>query len=1327
MTRRHSLFALFLLVSFVLSCTDTLVQEETPPSEPILRGTLRVADSSRTPDSITWNWNGRKGKALLACSEGICKFQASLGNIGSSDTVSCGFWTLGLRTMQGTARLDASGDLSVDLKSIRIDTAVKILLGFHDSLRKVDESRYPWTYGGLLDAYAVAILNGNAKVLGGYPKSWPGGFDTTGLVKRVVKLAIDGQGSLEQISATWNVPLTAIQAKSLVLELLKERSTGKDDSLRLFPPSSLKFVQLVTLGKVLWPGGDTVKLAGRVESDSSLSRVSIQILKGESVVTDRFVMDTAPPVSGKTWDLAGKLHIYAKTGTELGSYTMAIQVWDLRQSRILHTVPFKVETRPDAEGPQIQFLSPSQIDVIEPKDSITRVSLKGVDPSGIDSITVQGRRAKVSGDTLWLDVSTPLKSNSFNFLVTAWDKQGNRSDSILQLRRRETRDTLQFALVLPTQQTANILGVDSAFLRVKYFARSPYGISDTGLRINRAVARRGLAPNDTDSWYQDVPVLASGEVVTVPVILTDKRGGQVSHFIEVTRIKDTIGPFVKRISPTLDTSVDFNSPLVEIRVEVTDPSGLDSIRIQGRQAERLAGGRYFALVPVEPTGKPTAIHVVAVDGRKNRTDSVINVTRSATKDVIQLAQPARKISNLVAEWVDTFRVTWKLPKDSVKYKVESPSGDTFVNLGGGMWTTLAHLDRGKLRVISIRITDSVGGGNQVSDYVEVTRSDVLPAPVVKLGNRLDTLGGDTLGTRDSSLNLMWNLAAPCTGCTFEIDGKPVKPGSGADSLVVGMKTNIAWGTDVHSFVISKGGVVLLRKDYRIRRFTAPKIEFLSPASGLVKSDEKSTEVAWHVRGGTHVWIDGVDQGGTGEGIYRVTITKPDSSMRVVRLVVADSGRGKDSANREIQWTVPITFFIDPVSSASSQWDSVPMRLNSPITSTPVAFRWEADQGRKGTAKSGELVSLLSNGQLKVCASAAGYLEKCDSSATFGVQHTNQAPSFERPSKVDTVFVDEDFAHGDLHIARNLRKGSKWDSAQILSFQLKSLAHPGFYADGPRVDLQTGILSFVPAADSFGVDSIEIKLCDDGGTDHGGKDCSAPQIVKVVIRAVNDAPIALPWTIEVPISDSMVKVTMDPVSSGPGEPFVAGMNFQASLKSAGNAKPGSLAVARGASKDTVKIVPGVLSGVPQYQVVATDIPGPNVLGVSLSDTFNLSVKVVNSWPAGSSSLPLAVAFGRTWFTQSRSDSGESDSVGVATNAFKCPSGWVLPDTNDVQKMTGIDSAVIASIGLTGGESLWTKTGGVVRMAKVAIVSKRGAITLPVADRNKAILRCVYGKN
>ncbi|HNY30950.1 MAG TPA: hypothetical protein PKO15_08680 [Fibrobacteria bacterium] len=239
MSRRSPLFVLFVLFSLILGCNDTLVQEDPPASEPVLRGTLRYADTTRDLDSVTWNWNGQKGKALLACSEGICKFLASLSSVGPNDTVYCGFWSRGLRTMQGIARLDASGDLSV-LQSIRVDTGVKFLLAFHDSLRKLDESRFPATGNGAMDAFAAAILAGNKNVVGGYPRTWPDGMDTTGMVRRMIKLAIDRQGSLDQIAASWNLGLSASQAKPLVLEILRERATGKDDSLRLFPPSFLK-------------------------------------------------------------------------------------------------------------------------------------------------------------------------------------------------------------------------------------------------------------------------------------------------------------------------------------------------------------------------------------------------------------------------------------------------------------------------------------------------------------------------------------------------------------------------------------------------------------------------------------------------------------------------------------------------------------------------------------------------------------------------------------------------------------------------------------------------------------------------------------------------------------------------------------------------------------------------------------------------------------------------------------------------------------------------------------------------------------------------------
>lgn len=1323
MSRRFPLLAVFLLLSFFVSCNNPVVQEEQPPAaDPVLRGTLRVVDSSRTPDSITWNWNGRKGKALLACSEGICKFQASLSPVGPNDTVSCGFWTLGLRTMQGTARLDGSGDLSVDHKSIRIDTVVKILLTFHDSLRKLDESRYPWTYSGLQDAFAMAILNRNAKVAGGYPKSWPAGIDTTGLVRRVVRLAIDGQGSLDQIASTWSLSLSVTQAKPIVLEILKERATGKDDSLRLFPPSSLKFAKLVSLGGVLWPDGDTVKLSGRVESDSVLARASVQILRGETVVTERFVIDTAPSVSGKSWDLDGNLRIRAKVGTEMGSYTMAIQVWDKLQSRILHTVPFKVEPRPDHEGPTIQFLKPMQMDVIEPKDSLVRIYVKGNDASGIDSITVQGRRTKISGDTAWLDVSTPLKGNSFIFIVTAWDRMGNRSDSILQLRRREVRDSLVFELVSPSKATDNSLPMDSSFIHVQYHARSPYGIPDTGLSIGGLIARRGGAPNDTDNWFQEVPVPADGKVSRIIVTLTDRRGVQTFHVIQVTREKDEKGPTIRWISPSRDSVVDFNSSLVEIRVEAKDPSGIDSVSIQGRKAEKLSEGRYFGLVSLEPTGFPTDIHVRSWDGQGKETDSVIQVTRSSSPAVIQLIQPIKHTGNVVADWVDTFRVVWKLPKDLVKCKVESSSKDSLVNLGGGLWATTVRLERGLLRKISIQLIDSLAG-TQAKDEVEVTRPEAVVAPAIRFATPLDSLGGDTLVTRDATLNLAWKLAAPCLGCIFEVDGLEAKPAQEKDSLVVGSKVSQIPGLQNHTFVISKGTTTLLRKEYKIRRIQSPRIDTIAPVSSL-QSGSLPVEVVWKVAGGTRVWIDGIDQGGTGDGLYRVTVSKPESSVRVVRIAVADSGRGKDSSSRRIQWTSPVSFHMDATPSDPVQWDSVQFSLTS-VASTigAVTFRWEADQGRKGTAKPNETVVLYSSGRMTACASLAGFLDTCDTSATFDVRHTNQAPSFERPSVMDTLVIDEDSRRGELFLARNLRKGSKWDTAQALHFEVKSLARPGLYVSIPKVDVQTGILSFVPVADSFGLDSLEIKLCDDGGTEHGGKDCGTAMRLKVLVRPVNDAPIGVPWSVSVPVSEGYVKVVMEPVSSGPGEAFVSSMTFKPTLKTGANAKTSSLSIVRGRGKDTVILVPGTYPGGADYEVVATEAP-EKAGDAALTTSFPLSIRVENVWKVEDRSIPLVVALGKTWLTQSLLDSANLTELTAAKSP--CPAGWALPDSLTFKNAKTTDSTFLKEIGLESGKRLWAKTPTGFRMATVDLTAKVDTVigfSEPAADK-KAIVRCVY---
>ncbi|HNY30951.1 MAG TPA: hypothetical protein PKO15_08685 [Fibrobacteria bacterium] len=1046
--------------------------------------------------------------------------------------------------------------------------------------------------------------------------------------------------------------------------------------------------------------------------------MSIQILKGETVVTSRFSIDTAPSVSGRSWDLSG-LRLHARSGTEFGSYTMAIQVWDLRQSRILHTVPFQVEPRPDGDGPVIHFLSPTPNGVIEPKDSVIRLRMVWTDSSGIDSVTVEDRRAQISGDSCWLDVPTPLKSANFGFVVAAWDKQGNRSYSFLQVRRREVRDTLDFKLLSPSAQTGNNLDVDSAFLRVEYFARSPFGIADTGVRINRQLARRGSPPNDTDHWYLDVPVPASGEVVTIPVMVVDKQGGRTSHFLEVTRAKDVQGPTIRKITPLQDTSVDFDSPLVEIRVEVLDPSGIDSVRIQGRQPEMLAPGRYFSLVPVA-ADTTTAIHIRAWDRRGNLSDSVVKVIRLPSGKVLELIQPARRAGNVVPEDVVSFDAIWQLPKESNGYKVWSASQDDTSSLGAGKFRIRArNLVAGATRAVVICLKDTV---KQMIAYdtVWVTREKAISAPKPRFLGGMDTLETGVLGTSDSLVNVRWALDSKCDSCQFEIDGSVAV----VSKDTVGARISLKLGTSSHSMVMTwNQRTVLSRVNFEIRRFMAPTIKLASPASGLVRSEAQTAELVFKVEGATRAWVDGVEQTLRGDGTYRVTVAKPVGSSRRVVVAAADSGRGRDSVSYEIRWVVPVDFHVDPLSSSSIQWDAVKFTLGSAIPG--VAFSWEADRGRKGTAKSGDVVSLLASGKLRVCASLAGSLDSCDSSAAFTVKHTNQPPSYTRASPlVDLISILEDAPRGELYLAQDLRKGGEWDSSQTLRFEVRS-PRPGLYAKAPGIDLLTGILNFVPAADSFGFDTLSIRLCDDGGTENGGKDCSDPIKIKVEIKPVNDPPVGVDWSVVVPISDSSAKFLMDPIAAGPGEPSVPGMAFRvvSRSKNLGFAQP---SVLRTGGKDEVKFVPGTQVGVERFQVEATDVVNPSVQGTAQSDTFDLSIKVVNSWSVNGADLSLAVAFGRTWIAEALRDSAESDSAGVAGTSRRCPEGWTLPDSLDAQRMNAASATELKAIGLADGDQFWTLSGTVPRLARLALDGGKMRISFPAAAKEIGKLRCVYRK-
>ena len=76
----------------------------------------------------------------------------------------------------------------------------------------------------------------------------------------------------------------------------------------------------------------------------------------------------------------------------------------------------------------------------------------------------------------------------------------------------------------------------------------------------------------------------------------------------------------------------------------------------------------------------------------------------------------------------------------------------------------------------------------------------------------------------------------------------------------------------------------------------------------------------------------------------------------------------------------------------------------------------------------------------------------------------------------------------------------------------STNHPELFAAGPSISVGgtvNGRLAFTPAPNAHGSALVTIRARDDGGTNRGGSDLSAPVTFAITVNSVNDAPTASP--------------------------------------------------------------------------------------------------------------------------------------------------------------------------------------------------------------------------
>jgi N-acetylneuraminic acid mutarotase len=124
--------------------------------------------------------------------------------------------------------------------------------------------------------------------------------------------------------------------------------------------------------------------------------------------------------------------------------------------------------------------------------------------------------------------------------------------------------------------------------------------------------------------------------------------------------------------------------------------------------------------------------------------------------------------------------------------------------------------------------------------------------------------------------------------------------------------------------------------------------------------------------------------------------------------------------------------------------------------------------------------------------------------TTGRVGGNRAPTFVKGSDITVGEDSGPFTHTAW--ATSISPGADSETAQNLTFQVRTEQSALFAANAAPMISSAGTLLFTPAPDAFGSATIEVSLKDDGGTTGLGADTSATQTFTITITPVNDSPI-----------------------------------------------------------------------------------------------------------------------------------------------------------------------------------------------------------------------------
>ncbi len=182
-----------------------------------------------------------------------------------------------------------------------------------------------------------------------------------------------------------------------------------------------------------------------------------------------------------------------------------------------------------------------------------------------------------------------------------------------------------------------------------------------------------------------------------------------------------------------------------------------------------------------------------------------------------------------------------------------------------------------------------------------------------------------------------------------------------------------------------------------------------------------------------------------------------------------------------------------ITSVSLTADDTTMFLIKPTMTTSGELTFRTSANRFGSATI--TATVTDNG-----GNTNGGVSSSTASFTITILPVNDRPSFTKGSDIS---VNEDAGFQSYPgWATSIFTGA-FESSQTFSFST-IVSNPSLFSELPAID-ESGMLSFTPANNEFGLAQVTVRLRDSGGTENGGIDSSTDATFSINILPVNDPP------------------------------------------------------------------------------------------------------------------------------------------------------------------------------------------------------------------------------